>query len=232
MSATQVIGTSRMILIEYPELKIDDLALCFAKAKKGAYGKVYDRLDGPIVFEWIDKFLADKHEQVEYFWKFQQIEIKEGNKTLLIGPQTPAASNETAVKHIRAIKKDIAEMQKRNRQARDISLAKPVKENLIGQIHELFMQQFKDLYESEIWEDPKKARGTRFVTCCGKRLDIGEYIQKKHVQLINYYRKVNYYFGIHDPNYPRYIAPPMPDFSNMEEPEGNNSIEYYQLFNP
>ncbi|WP_432714436.1 DUF6633 family protein, partial [Pedobacter sp.] len=220
MSAFQVTDTAMMILREYPELKVDDVALCFTKAKQNAYGEVYDRLDSSIIFKWLERFLADKHEQVEYYWKHQQLALKVENATpLLEAPK--AADNDTALKYLKKIRKDVVEIQKRNYRVKKMTLAKPVAENIIYQVHQVFIQNFKELYEAEIWEDPSKSTGTRFVNCCGKRLDIGEYIQKKHMQLINYYRKVNYYFGIEDPAYPVYIPPPMPDFSNQNEPKKN-----------
>jgi hypothetical protein len=204
MTAGQMVDTAQMILNEYPELKIDDVALCFSKAKKGRYGKVYDRLDGPIVFEWLELFLADKHEQIEYFWKYQQIEIKKDNQLLLppvpsasgdVDPNAPA-SDDVALRYLKAIKKDVIQISKNNNRAKRILTPSPVKENLVYEFHQYLIQMFNELYEIErdavkLLGETKPPRGTRFITCCGKKLDVAEYIQKKHTQMARMVEKIN-----------------------------------------
>jgi hypothetical protein len=195
MSAYQVTDTAMMILREYPELKVDDVALCFTKAKQNAYGKVYDRLDSSIIFEWLERFLADKNEQIEYYWKHQQITIKGASDQLLLsGPV--AADNDTADRYLKKIKADVDAIQKRNRRVRKITVAKPPEENLVYKLHQHWIQQFNELYEIEIWGTDLKPGGTRFITCCGKKLDVAEYIQKKHNQLSALVAKINDRWGI------------------------------------
>jgi hypothetical protein len=189
LSAPQMVDTAQMILNEYPELKIDDVALCFSKAKKGHYGKVYDRLDSAIIFGWLEMFLADKNEQIEYFWKHQQTAIKKDDQPLL--PPIAAAPDDVALRYLKEIKKDVFQISRKNNQARRILTPAPVKENLIYEFHQHLIQRFNELYEIEIWGETKHPRGTRFITCCGKKLDIAEYIQKKHTQLALLADKIN-----------------------------------------
>jgi hypothetical protein len=56
----QVIATVELILDEFPEISIADLKLCFNKAKLGEYGKLYDRLDGAIIFSWVREYCDNK----------------------------------------------------------------------------------------------------------------------------------------------------------------------------
>lgn len=56
MSAVQVAQTADLVIEEFYYLKPDDLKLCFTKAKKGAYGKLYDRIDGQIILEWLRQY--------------------------------------------------------------------------------------------------------------------------------------------------------------------------------
>lgn len=46
IGAVQVAQTVDLIIDEYYFFKPDDFKLCFNRAKKGLYGKVYDRIDG------------------------------------------------------------------------------------------------------------------------------------------------------------------------------------------
>jgi hypothetical protein len=60
MTDTQVATTCRFIIEEYPYFQLDDLKVCFANAMKGKYGKIYNRLDGSIVLEWLSKYDRDR----------------------------------------------------------------------------------------------------------------------------------------------------------------------------
>jgi hypothetical protein len=53
MNNEQVIQTVDLILQDYWMLKPDDFKLCFNNVKKGVYGKVYDRVDGMLILEWL-----------------------------------------------------------------------------------------------------------------------------------------------------------------------------------
>ncbi|WP_410962762.1 hypothetical protein, partial [Salmonella sp. SAL4446] len=53
MGAEQVAQTVNFILSDFWMLKIDDVKLCFDNAKRGKYGKVYDRMDGAVILEWL-----------------------------------------------------------------------------------------------------------------------------------------------------------------------------------
>jgi len=60
MDDEQVAQTIEMIQDEFYMLKPEDLKLCFSNAKKGKYGKVYDRLDGQIIIEWLTTYFNDR----------------------------------------------------------------------------------------------------------------------------------------------------------------------------
>lgn len=62
MGATQVAQTIDLILSRYYYFKPDDFKLCFNRAKQGYYGKVYDRLDGQVIFDWLNQYDATRTE--------------------------------------------------------------------------------------------------------------------------------------------------------------------------
>ena len=57
---TQAAQTADLIIDEYYFLKPDDFKLCFTRAKKGYYGKVFDRIDGQVIFEWLNQYTNDR----------------------------------------------------------------------------------------------------------------------------------------------------------------------------
>jgi len=60
MNDEQVGQTIQLIQDEFWMLKPEDFKLCFNNAKKGLYGKVYDRIDGQIIIEWLKKYLNER----------------------------------------------------------------------------------------------------------------------------------------------------------------------------
>lgn len=77
MGEQQVVQTVKLIIDEYHYLKPEDFRLCFDNAKKGKYGKVFDRIDGAVIFEWLNQHVNNRfeffenksiqeHEQIKY----------------------------------------------------------------------------------------------------------------------------------------------------------------------
>lgn len=196
MTGDQVLITALMITTEYPNLKVDDVAFCFSKAMKGYYGKVYDRLDTAIIFGWLEQFQADKQEQVDYYWSSGQKELKKNSEGQLLIQTPEAADNDTSLKYINAIRKDVIAIQRRNNALRRTIPSKPIEENLIQKIHNKWMKDFQDLWEKEDWASDKPLSGTRFIPKYNRMMDIGEYLQRKHYQLMMLVDKINQRWNI------------------------------------
>ena len=60
MGQSQLVQTVQLIIEDYYYLNIEDLKLCFNNAKKGLYGKVYDRVDGNIILGWLQQYAAER----------------------------------------------------------------------------------------------------------------------------------------------------------------------------
>ena len=60
MSDTQILEVSFMIYNEFKRFNLYDIGLCFKRGKTGKYGKVYDRIDGGILFEWLTRYDIDR----------------------------------------------------------------------------------------------------------------------------------------------------------------------------
>jgi len=56
----QSLETAFLLLEKYPHETIDDFIVMFKNAKKGEYGEIYNRLDGQLIFKWMEKYLEEK----------------------------------------------------------------------------------------------------------------------------------------------------------------------------
>jgi hypothetical protein len=65
MSEMQAIQTASLLIEQYPVETFEDLLLCMKNAKIGKYGKVFNRVDGLIIFEWFRLYLNEKYERFE-----------------------------------------------------------------------------------------------------------------------------------------------------------------------
>lgn len=66
MNAAQIAQTAQRIVDtkEYYFLNPTELKKCFDRGCEGAYGVVYDRMDGSVLFEWLKKYDQERTEQV------------------------------------------------------------------------------------------------------------------------------------------------------------------------
>ena len=64
MNDIQMAQTADLILEEYYYLNIEDFKLCFNMAKSGKFGKVYDRIDGQVIMDWLSTYLNMRIETV------------------------------------------------------------------------------------------------------------------------------------------------------------------------
>ena len=60
MSDTQIVDVAYMVYNEFKRFNLYDIGLCFNRGKTGKYGKVYDRIDGGILFEWLTRYDIDR----------------------------------------------------------------------------------------------------------------------------------------------------------------------------
>lgn len=60
MDADQVAQTAKLIAKDYYYLKPEDFKLCFDNAKRGKYGQLFDRLDGAVIFGWLEKYIEGR----------------------------------------------------------------------------------------------------------------------------------------------------------------------------
>ncbi len=75
MNSTQVNMTAELILEIYWHFRIEEILLVFKKAMIGSYGKVFDRIDGAVIMDWISQY--DVYERGSYIEKISVQNRKE-----------------------------------------------------------------------------------------------------------------------------------------------------------
>lgn len=78
MNQSQVVQVVEMIQTDCYFLKPSELKYCFDNAKTGKYGTVYDRIDGNVIFGFIDKYLEERMGIVHFENERQHEEYKRG----------------------------------------------------------------------------------------------------------------------------------------------------------
>ena len=64
MGSNQIKDLAMMLYSDYNHFTLYDLGLCFKMAKTGKFGKVYDRLDGGIIFEWLIHYEMERTDRI------------------------------------------------------------------------------------------------------------------------------------------------------------------------
>lgn len=66
MTEAQVVKTVNLLMSSphYMELKPEDFALCFNRALSGRYGKVFNRLDGMVITEWLNQYIVEREQEI------------------------------------------------------------------------------------------------------------------------------------------------------------------------
>ncbi|WP_443937075.1 hypothetical protein [Pedobacter sp. MW01-1-1] len=60
-----ILALAPLVIGEFPGLSLEEVTICFAQAKKGYYGEVYNRLDGQIILKWLRLYQAEKVERIK-----------------------------------------------------------------------------------------------------------------------------------------------------------------------
>jgi len=164
MGASQINTTADLILENMSIYKPDYFALCFKNAKMGAYGKQYDRMDGQIIFEWLNQFNKD------YCAEIEQARINETKRLNAkpIGIPDPVTSigEPKGVPMPEYFKETIAGMGKKEVVLKLYEVSEEQK-----QINS-YVKEFNAIHDEQGLSD-----GKRFINYGGRMIDVAEYIQ-------------------------------------------------------
>lgn len=76
ITSEQIKSLVPMVISEYGSLSLEEISICFNQAKKGAFGEVYNRLDGPVILKWLRTYYADKIERIRLKQQNQHVQSK------------------------------------------------------------------------------------------------------------------------------------------------------------
>jgi len=156
MSEVQIVETVKLIIEDYSALKPDDFVLFFSKAKRGYYGKIYDRMDGQIIFEWLEQFMFERDQEIERLRKNEQ--VRREKELLSVNESVGMPEYFKPL-----LEKKVIEDSK-----------KPlIQTDEQKQINE-WIKEF-----DELWELQGSESGKRFVDVDGVKMDIAEYLNYK-----------------------------------------------------
>jgi hypothetical protein len=73
----QAFDLAEMILQEHPMLTVEDLVVMFREAKmmKDGYEKPYSRMDGRLIFSWLNTYIAARNEEIERQYEKQKKDL-------------------------------------------------------------------------------------------------------------------------------------------------------------
>lgn len=169
MSDRQVAMTVDLILKNYTTLKPDDIKLCFERAMIGAYGKQYNRIDGAIIFEWLDQFILEKNLEIEEYRKNENIQFKKLSDFHL----TPNLDDKDAPVPMPDYMKDFIRTSKMKKMVVRTIEGKSEPKRLT--FPQLLMARFDKIYLRQMVE----AKGGRFIRITGKTMDVNKYLEYK-----------------------------------------------------
>lgn len=159
MTPAQVVDVVNYIQTDYYYLKPSELKYCFDKAKKGQYGKLYDRIDGAIIFEWIELYLEERLDAVITQNENQNNEYKKSD------PVNPDLV-------LKVLKNVVSEKDKEEKAKRPAFVPMGNSDALNSAIQECF-KEFDKLY---LTDAVGEGGGKRFLKYKEKILDQDEYV--------------------------------------------------------
>lgn len=173
ISGPQIMQTIDLILEDFSVYKIDFFIACFNKAKKGFYGKQYDRLDGQIIFEWLTQYEYEYQTEIERNRVTEKTLVEQGKISLSADSPDQkliADRDNTPVPMPDYVKESIHTIATKK--------VLPAKERVKTEaeiVIEGFVADFNDLYEK--FKVPGTGKAILFHGAPGRGMVLQEYIE-------------------------------------------------------
>lgn len=155
MNEAQLENTVDLLIEHYWYLRPPELKYCFNQIKLGKYGAMYNRIDGAVIFECVEKFLIERQEEIAR----RHVETKR-------------LSDESAANAL-AVLKEKLKIDVKPKVFDEIKPREKTKEELVM---DGFMRDFDKLFRDN---PPEELGGIRFVPYNGKQMDISTYLQAR-----------------------------------------------------
>ena len=152
MDAPQVIQTVELILEEYPYFKPEDFKLCFNRAKKGQYGKLYDRLDGQVILDWLTVYDLERTMEVEAIRAKENRQLKQlaGTPLILDTEADEYKANEVFKANMLQLRETLANNKKAKLEAESVRTAnRALNKGPVYEMHQIWLKQFDTLWKRQ-----------------------------------------------------------------------------------
>lgn len=83
MNDAQVVFTVDLMLEEYPRYRLEDFAFFFKEAAKARFGKIYDRIDGNMLLQWLKEYDIRRCEEIEMMRVRENSQYKKNQPSVL-----------------------------------------------------------------------------------------------------------------------------------------------------
>lgn len=78
ISKEGILSLAPMIVVTYPYLTLEEIAVCLCQAKKGFYGEDFQRLDGSTIMKWLKLYIQDKQTRIANKEYSKEVQYKAG----------------------------------------------------------------------------------------------------------------------------------------------------------
>lgn len=55
---------ANLIVAEFPQLTLEEICICLNMARKGYFGEDFQRLDGPTIMKWMQRYVKDRQDRL------------------------------------------------------------------------------------------------------------------------------------------------------------------------
>lgn len=182
MTELQVRQTTDLIILEKPHLSLPDLQVCFRRAKSGVYGKLFDRIDGSVIFDFINQYEAEKTDEAENQSIYDHSQFKKKTDT-----EAKTGIHPDSQKIIDEIKSRLSKQIEQEREKEDI-----IRNSRMGlsKVSELTPEQkWMGTYDRIFKRSGEMVGGAKFIDRNGVKMSMSEYLtfrSKKYMKLLNY----------------------------------------------
>ncbi len=196
MGAEQVKQTVELIIEDYKHLKPEDFKACFNNAKKGHYGKLFDRLDGQIIMQWLCEYDNERDSEIEAYRAKQNRVLKQEPGLVA---QLAIAENSAGLEKPDVFKTNMAKLKETligNKQAREAERQQQQAEAVKDPVRDMcngWLKQFDRLREKQVAKlgmvrkyglvkNPFYREGGKEPKFTGRKLNANDYLEHKHWQ--------------------------------------------------
>jgi hypothetical protein len=182
MSEIQVRQTTDLIIVEKPYLSLPDLQVCFRRAKSGVYGKLFDRIDGGVIFDFIIQYEKEKTDEAENQSIYEHSRFKKKTDT-----EAKSAIHPDSQKIIDEIKNRLAKQieQEREKEAIIRSSRRELSQVSDPTPEQKWLATYDLIFKKRgIW-----VGGSKFIDRNGVKMTMTDYLKfrsKKYTVLLNH----------------------------------------------